>query len=65
LSLWVGSREGYIRFTGWLCVVTGVALLIVCGVAAGRGEVARAVVWFVVGSVLVVWGQWRVRSARR
>ena len=62
LSPWVGSREGYVRFTGWLCVVTGVALLIVCGLAAARGEVAVAAVWFVAGSVLVVWGRWRVRS---
>ncbi|MGB0091519.1 MAG: hypothetical protein WBP81_03145 [Solirubrobacteraceae bacterium] len=61
----MGSREGYIRFTGWLCVVAGVALLIVSGLAAGRGQAVTAAVWFLAGSVLVVWGAWRVRSVRR
>ncbi|MBV9334308.1 MAG: hypothetical protein JO243_00315 [Solirubrobacterales bacterium] len=61
----MGSREGYVRFTGWLCVVTGVALLLVGGLAAARGQLATAAVWFVGGSVLVGWGAWRVRSAGR
>jgi len=60
----MGSREGYIRFTGWLCVVTGGALLIVSLLAAVRGEAGAAAVWFVAGGVLVVWGVWRMRSVR-
>ena len=61
----MGSREGYIRFTGWLCVVTGIAFLLVCGLGAAQGHAASAALWFVAGSVLIVWGAWRLRSAGR
>jgi len=60
----MGSREGYIRFTGWLCVVTGGALLIVSVLAAAQGKAASAAVWFVAAAVLIVWGVWRLRSMR-
>jgi hypothetical protein len=56
---------GYLRFTGWLCVVTGVAFLLVCGLGVAQRHVASAAVWFAAGSVLIAWGAWRLRSARR
>ncbi|MGB0091031.1 MAG: hypothetical protein WBP81_00600 [Solirubrobacteraceae bacterium] len=59
------SREKYVRFTGGLCVVTGVALLAVAlGVAVG-GQRPSAVVWCVAAVVLIAWGRWRPKSARR
>jgi hypothetical protein len=58
----MGSREGYVRFTGWLCLVTGVAFVLVCAIGVAQGNVVSAALWFVAGSVLVAWGVWRLRS---
>jgi sulfite exporter TauE/SafE len=59
------SREKYVRFTGRLCVVTGVALLAIGLAVAVRGEWPSAAVWCAAGVVLIVWGRWRLKSARR
>ena len=58
--------EGYVRFTSWLCVGTGVALLVVAGVSAARdGWWPSAGAWFVAGAILIVWGRRRLASLRR
>ncbi|HTR78342.1 MAG TPA: hypothetical protein VMH39_09540 [Gemmatimonadaceae bacterium] len=59
------SREKYMRFTGRLCVVTGVVLLALASALAVSGQWASAALWFVAGVVLIAWGSWRLRSARR
>jgi len=56
------SREKYLRFTGRLCVVTGVALLAVALAGAVGGEWPSAAVWCAAGVVLIVWGRWRLKS---
>ncbi len=58
------SPAGFIRFTDWLCVVTGVAFLLVCAIGAAEGHLVSAALWFAGGSVLVVWGCGGLRSIR-
>ena len=61
----VGSRARYVRFTGWLCVVTGVALLLVAVGVAAHGQWPSAGAWCLAGVVLLVWRGWRLKSLRR
>ena len=59
------SREKYMRFTGRLCVVTGVVLVAMAVALAVGGQWASAALWCAAGVVLIAWGSWRLRSARR
>jgi hypothetical protein len=59
------SNERYVRFTGRLCVATGAALVLVALVEVVQGHVPNAAVWSVAGAALLVWGGWRLKSAKR